>query len=260
MKSILNTARQRLEKGELAIGVGIRHSRSVAIAKIMKTAGYDFLFIDLEHSTMPADTATQISLAALDAGIAPLVRVPEKEDGLAVQVLNGGAMGVIMPHIDTAEEAKAVVSSQKFPPVGNRSVGGALAQFDYGHVNMKEATRQLNEQSLVIVQLETELAIANADSIAAVDGVDVLMIGVGDLTAEMGIQGQSGHARVVAAFETVVTACKKHGKWVGMGGVEAEDLVAKYIALGVRFHLFGNDISLMLIAGRQKTDFMRSCK
>lgn len=259
MKAIENLARQRLEKGELAIGVGIRHSRHVAIAKIMKTAGYDFLFIDMEHSTMAADTACQISLAALDVGIAPIVRVPSRENGLAAQLLNAGAMGIIMPAIDTASDARDVVDAQKYPPVGNRSAGGALAQFDFARVDMKEATRQLNERSLVVVMLENEKAIANAEEIAAVPGVDVCMVGVGDLTTQMGLFGQPGHTKVVAAFEKVVAACKKHGKWVGMGGVEADDVVAKYVAMGVRFHLYGNDINLMLAGGQQKTRFLRSC-
>src|SRR4051794_5528916 len=102
--TIRNPARERLERGELSLGMGVRMSRSVEIAKLMKTSGYDWLFLDLEHSAMTLDAAAQISVAALDAGIAPLVRVPAKQFTMATRALDCGALGIVMPHVDTADE------------------------------------------------------------------------------------------------------------------------------------------------------------
>lgn len=213
MKTIINPARARLEAGEVSIGVGVRASRTVDIAKAMKTAGYDWLFIDLEHGALSIDTASQISVSAQDAGITPLVRVPWMEHAIATRVLDNGALGIVMPHVDTAEQAREVVSRLKYPPLGHRSTAGPSAVFDFERVDVAESLAAINASILVTVMIETPLAVENADEIAAVDGVDVLLIGTGDLTTEMGLPGQPSHDNIVAAYETVIAACRKHGKW-----------------------------------------------
>src|SRR3954451_13466983 len=114
--TLRNPARERLVAGELALGVGIRQSRTVDIAAIMKACGYDWLFLDLEHNSMDLDTAVQISVAALGAGIAPIVRVPAGQFWLATRVLDGGALGIVMPHVDTAEEAREIADRLRYPP------------------------------------------------------------------------------------------------------------------------------------------------
>lgn len=257
MVTLRNPARERMEKGEAALGVGIRHARHVEIAGAMKSAGFDFLFIDLEHSSMPLDTAVQISAAALQAGISPLVRVPEGEHGMATRLLDGGALGIVMPHVENAAEARAIVDRQKFPPVGQRSVSGGFAQFSYGSVGMQEGTEAINKALLVIVMLETERAIGNAEEIAAVPGVDVLMIGTGDLTASLQLHGQFEHERVLKAYETVIGACARHGKWPGMGGVSTEEAMARYIGRGMRFVLAGNDIAFITAGATRRAAALR---
>ncbi|HEX7967946.1 MAG TPA: aldolase/citrate lyase family protein [Stellaceae bacterium] len=255
--TLRNPARERLVKGELSLGIGLRQARTVDTAAIMATCGYDWLFIDLEHGTMPLDTAVQISCAALTAGITPLVRVPSGQYALATRALDGGALGIVMPHVDTADEAKAVVDHLKYAPLGHRSVAGGQAFLGFRPVPLAEATRTINDESLVVVMLETPQAIANAEAIAAVPGVDVLLIGTNDLAMEMGLPGQFGHAEVARAYERVIAACRRHGKWPGMGGVYVEDLQAKYIGLGMRMILSGNDLSLMMAGATQRTKFLR---
>jgi 2-keto-3-deoxy-L-rhamnonate aldolase RhmA len=252
-----NPARERLAKGELALGIGLRQARTVDIAAVMATCGFDWLFIDLEHGTMPLDIAVQISCAALTAGITPLVRVPSGQYSLATRALDGGALGIVMPHVDTAEEAKAIVDHLKYPPLGHRSVAGPQAYLGFKPVPVGEATRTMNAETLVVVMLETPTAIANADAIAAVPGVDVLLIGTNDLAMEMGIPGEFGHAEIARAYERVIAACRRHNKSPGMGGVYVEDLLAKYIGLGMRMILSGNDLSLIMAGGSQKTKFLR---
>src|SRR6201981_3639131 len=124
MASVRNVARDKLEQGQLALGVGIRMSRSVEIAKAMAVAGFDWLFLDMEHGVMSLGACGQISPAALDAGIAPIARVPNGEYAIATRALDNGALGIVVPHVDTAAEAKEVVSKLKYPPIGHRSVGG----------------------------------------------------------------------------------------------------------------------------------------
>jgi 4-hydroxy-2-oxoheptanedioate aldolase len=252
-----NIARDRLARGQLSLGVGLRQARTVDIAKAMATAGFDWLFIDLEHGSIPLDIAAQISSAALDAGITPIVRVPHAEYGMATRALDTGALGIVMPHVDSAQEARTVVERLRFPPIGHRSVGYAYAQLDFRSVPTREAAPQLDAATLVTVMLETPAAIAAADEIAAVDGVDVLMIGTNDLCAECGIPSEFGHERIVESYQRVIAAAHRHGKWAGMGGVPSEDGMARYIAMGARFVLAGADFSFMMAGATARAAALR---
>lgn len=260
MTQLRNIARERLERGELSLGLGIRFARGVEIAKILKTCGYDWLFIDLEHGTLSLDTAAQMSVAALDAGIAPLVRVPEGEYSLATRILDGGALGIVMPHVDSPEAARDLVARLKYPPLGHRSVAGTSAHFDFKPLKVGELSAAANAATLLVVMIETPQAVAQADAIAAVPGVDALLIGTNDLAMEMGIPGDFANARIAAAYETVIGACKKHGKFPGMGGVYNEDLMRRYIGLGMRFILSGGDTGMLMQAATQRSMFLRGCR
>jgi 4-hydroxy-2-oxoheptanedioate aldolase len=257
---IKNPARERLAKGEVAIGMGLRQARTVDIASAMRTCGFDWLFIDLEHNAMSLDMAVQIAVAANSAGISPIVRVPNRQYDMATRALDGGAFGVVMPHVDTADEAREVADRLKYPPVGHRSVAGAMPQFAFQPIPLAEATAAFNANMLVVVMLETPTAIKNADAIAAVPGIDVLLIGTNDLAMEMGLPGQFMHADVVRAYETVIAACRKHGKWAGMGGVYTEDGLAKYIGMGVRMILAGSDFSFLMAAAGTRAKFVRGLR
>lgn len=259
MAQIENPAKQRLMQGELAIGVGVRVVRGVEVARMMKTAGYDFLFIDLEHGATSVETAFQICVAALDARIAPLVRVPHDELALGARCLDAGGLGIVIPHVDTADEAKAMVSAFRLAPLGHRSIGGGYPHFGFASVPAKEVVTALNAATLLVAMIETPRAVENVEQIAAVPGIDVLLMGTNDLCLEMGIPGQLDNERVVDAIDKVVAACRKHGKWPGLGGVYGRELAKRYIARGMRFALAGNDISLLLNAAQEQAAFVRSC-
>ena len=259
MPQLINPAKVRLSQGELAIGMGVRGLRTVEVARVMKTAGYDFLFIDLEHGPTSVESAYSISVAALDAGIAPLIRVPHGELALGTRCLDGGGLGVVIPHVDTVEEARAMVDAFKFGPIGHRSIGGGYPHFGFASVGAKDVVSALNDATLVVAMLETPRAIENAEQIAAVPGIDVLLLGTNDLCLELGIPGQLEHERVVNAIDTVVRVCQKHGKWPGLGGVYGKDLAKRYISRGMRFVLAGNDLGMLLAAAQDQQTFFRSC-
>ena len=207
--AIKNIAKERLVAGELSIGMGVKAVRSVEIARIMKTAGYDFLFIDLEHGPTSVETAYQISVAALDANIAPIVRVPHGELAMATRCLDGGALGIVIPHVDSADEARAMVDAFRYQPLGHRSIAGGYPQFGFAPTPAAQVTKEMNDATLVIAMIETPRAVENADAIAAVPGIDVLLMGTNDLCLEMGISGKLDDKRVVAAVNSVVAACKR---------------------------------------------------
>jgi len=174
------------------------------------------------------------------------------QHSMATRVLDNGALGIVMPHVDTPEQAREIVNHLKYPPIGHRSLAGAQAIFDFKRIPIAEMIESANAALLVIALMETPTAIANAEAIAAVPGIDALLIGTNDLAAEMRIPGAYGHARIAGAYETVITACRKHNKWPGMGGVDAEELMQKYIGMGMQLVLTGSDGGfLMAAAGRR---------
>jgi len=258
MSAIVNHAKQLVEADRLALGVGLRQARTVDTARAMKTAGFDWLFIDLEHNSMDVDFAVQLCIAAQDARITPLVRVPSFAHHHATRVLDGGAMGIVVPHVDDAETAARIASQCRYPPRGHRSVTGALPQLDFASRPLAEATAMVDQALLIVVMLETAQAIANAEAIAAIDGIDALLIGTNDLSFEMGIPGQTGHPDIKAAYRTAAAACKSHGKVLGMGGVYDPGEMADYIALGARLILAGSDFSFLMAGAKAQAQAVRT--
>ncbi len=254
-----NHTRQQLDAGKLALGMGMRTLRTVDTGMIAKSCGFDWLFIDMEHSAMDVDLASQVAIAALPLGITPIVRVPGKEHHHASRLLDSGAQGIVVPHVDTAEEAARVVAHCKYPPMGHRSVVGALPQFGYQPMSVGETTKVANAETLVIVMVETPTAIENVDAIAAVPGIDVVLIGTNDLCAELGIPGQFADPRVEDAYRKVVAACQKHHKHPGMGGIYDPKLLEKYIGYGMRFILSGGDLSFLMAGAKARSEFLRGC-
>jgi len=258
MPTVRNIAREKLEAGQLSLGVGVRLTRSVEIAKAMAVTGFDWLFLDMEHGVMSLEACAQIATAALDAGITPIARVPNGAYSIATRALDNGVLGIVVPHVDTAAEAREVVDRLKYPPIGHRSMGGIGPHYGLRAVSTGEAAAALNAANLTVVMLETPTAIRNAAEIAAVPGIDVLLIGTNDLCAEMGIPGEFDSERVAEAYRTVVAACRQHGKHPGMGGVYSEGLMPRYIEIGARFILAGQDAQFLMAGATQRTGFLRA--
>ena len=257
MSTVPNHALRQLRAGKLAVGVGLRQARTVDVAQIMKTAGFDWLFIDCEHNSMDTDMAAQIASAALAIGITPVVRVAGKEHWFSSRMLDNGAQGIVVPHVDSADEARRVASACRFPPIGHRSMGGGLQQLGFAPVPVGEAAKIVNEETLVVVMLESPQAIAKCDEIAAVPGIDALLIGTNDLCFEMGIPGQFNDPRVVEAYTKLIAACKKHGKFPGMGGMYTAELLERHINMGVQLILSGSDFSLLMQAAGARAKLVR---
>jgi 4-hydroxy-2-oxoheptanedioate aldolase len=255
---VRNVVKEKLARNEVVASMTARLVRSVEIAQIAKTAGFDMLYIDLEHSTMTLDAAGQICLAALSAGIAPMVRVPANTPEYIQRVLDGGALGIIAPDIKSVEEARAVVKAAKFPPLGERGAGGALPHLQYRSFPVAEANAAVNDATMVIVQFESADAVDKADEIAAVEGVDMVLIGVNDMLASLGLAGQYEHAKVRDAYARTIAACRKHGKHVGVGGLSTRPkLAVEFIAMGARLVSTGTDIQFLLAAATEKAKQVR---
>jgi 4-hydroxy-2-oxoheptanedioate aldolase len=252
-----NVALEKLNSGQLSLGVVLRQARSVETAKIFKTAGFDWLFLDLEHNSMSIETASELSVGALDAGIAPLVRVPENQYWMATRALDGGAQGIVMPHVDTVDQAREVVRQLRYPPVGRRSISSMQVHIEFRSMPVGDLTRHLDRDFLIAIMLETEQSIENCEEIAAVEGIDVVMIGGNDLCLDMGIPGDVMNPRVVAAFERVAKACRSNNRHLGLGGVRTSEDLKVYFDMGYRFILAANDVTMLVDAGRRRTGALR---
>jgi hypothetical protein len=151
---VRNTVKEKLARNEIVASMTVRLVRGIEIAQIAKTAGFDMFYIDIEHSSFSLDITGQICLAALSAGITPMVRVPSNTSEYISRVLDGGALGVIAPHIGSAEEARAVVKAAKFSPLGERGAAGVLPHLQYRSFPIPEANAAMNDATMVIVQFE----------------------------------------------------------------------------------------------------------
>jgi 2-keto-3-deoxy-L-rhamnonate aldolase RhmA len=241
-----NAAKRALANNGLALGFGLHHLRSNAAPMLAKAGGHDHIFIDMEHGAFTMQEATQLCIASLPHGIAPIVRVCAGALDEATRLLDNGALGIVVPHVDTAAQAQRVADAFHYPPQGTRSWGGPPAVYGYLAPHVAEAQAAINAEILTCVMIESAEGIRNVDAIAAVNGVDVLLIGSFDLTSDMGLAGQFRHPRVVESIQAVADACRNHGKVLGVGGISSDDDCAFYIRMGSRFITSGNDHSFMV--------------
>lgn len=253
-----NRMRERMEAGEVLLGIGTRLARSTEIAALAAVSGMDWLFIDMEHNPITADFASELSVAAARAGVTPLVRVPGKSPEIASRLLDAGAAGIVVPHVDRVEEIRPFIERCRFAPEGRRSLGGVLPQLDYMALPANEAMARANRETLICPMIESPEAVENARAIAAEPGVDLLLFGTNDLAIEMGIPGELDHPRIEEAYRTVIDAARAEGKHVGMGGVYTKDLLERYLGLGFGFALLGADLSFVLQGFRNQVALARS--
>lgn len=248
-----NHTKEKLARGETVYSMTVRLVRTVDIASIAYTAGFDTVYIDMEHSSFPLEAAGQICLACNHLGVTPLVRVPGPDPAFIARVLDSGAMGIIVPDVQSATEARAAVSAVKHAPAGNRSLAGAAPQLNYRTLPPDEVVRELDDSSMVVVMVESAEGIAAVEEIASVDGIDMILVGANDLSVDLGIAGQMDDPQIDAAFHRVIAACKAGGKAIGIGGLGAwPELIRRYLDLGAGYVSTGNDISFLSAAAAQK--------
>ena len=248
-----NHAKEKLARGGTVYSMTVRLVRTIDIASIAHTAGFDSVYIDLEHSSFPLEAAGQICMACNALGVTPLVRVPGPDPAFIARVMDAGAMGIIVPGVQSAQEARAAVSAVKHVPQGERSLAGAAPQLNYRTFPADQVIEALDSTSMVVPMIETQAGLDAVDEIAAVDGVDMLLVGANDLSVALGVAGQMDSPKVHEAYLRVIEACQANGKTAGIGGMGGwPDLVRRYMDLGARYVSTGNDISFLSAAAAQK--------
>jgi 2-keto-3-deoxy-L-rhamnonate aldolase RhmA len=244
-----SSLRQCHADGRVAIGLAACVMRSVEIVTVARSCGYDCLVVDTEHGPIGiADVAT-LALASYEAGLTCLVRVTGPASPDLSRVLDLGAEGVIIPHVDSASEARAIVDRCRFAPNGRRSLPSPLARLDFRVPPAAEMMARIERQTLLVPMIESAAGLTAAEAIAAVPGIDALMVGANDLAADIGHVGDLAHPQVLAAFTRIARAAQAHGKWFAVIGVGEALLASHAAALGARLIVATNDINLLIDRG-----------
>jgi 2-keto-3-deoxy-L-rhamnonate aldolase RhmA len=210
-----NRVKRSLAAGGTAFGTMIFEFSSTGIGRASAEAGAEFVIFDQEHNGWSVETIRMLVATSRSADLAPFVRVPATQYHLMARVLDVGAMGLMVPMVETEEQARLIVQSAKYPPVGRRGAGFGLAHDDYADGDILEKMRSANAETLLIAQIETAQGVENVERIAAVEGIDVLWIGHFDLTNSLGIPGEFTHPRYLQSVDRVLEACREHGKAAG---------------------------------------------
>ncbi len=214
------------------------------IPELLASAGYDWLTIDMEHSSIDLGDLLPLIISIEKNGMVPLVRVGENNPNLIKRVMDAGAYGVIIANINSGEEAQQAVDAVKYPPQGKRGVGLYRAQ-GYGR-NFEQYKKWLDQESVVIVQIEHIDAVNNIDDILSVKGVDALMIGPYDLSGSLGRPGDFNHPDFKKAVACVMAAARKHGITPGFHSVATDPkLAALRVKQGFKFLAFSLDTILL---------------
>lgn len=226
--------------------------------ELVALAGFDFAVIDLEHSAMSIESAYQQIGVALFAGVSPIVRIPSLDGGIVQRVLDAGAEGIMLPHVDTVQQAQDAAAAVRFAPTGTRGVGSTSRAGAWGAVSREEYLRYGNEEVVLIAQIESAAAARDAGAIAAVPGVDALLIGAADLSTSEG--RAESDPEVVALIEGAIRDTLAAGVPIGNAGGAGAASVQAAVDAGYRFTMMSNDASLLgaaaaaaLAAGRTVT-------
>lgn len=249
----MTTYRDLITAGKPAFGTLITLDCTETIEALV-LCGFDWLFIDLEHSALSLGAAQRL-ISVVNRRACTLVRVPENAPAWIKRVLDLGCDGIIVPQVNSAAEAMAAVDAAKYPPAGHRSVGIGRAH-DYG-LNFAGYVNSANADIAVIVQIEHIDAVTHADEILAVEGVDGVQLGPFDLSGSMNLLGQVSDPRVQEQLRLARAACKAHGKPFGSFTLTTESALAEVDA-GAAFVAIGTDVLFMARAAQQTLNTLRS--
>lgn len=237
-----NPVRQTLSEGGSSLGTFVFEFNTTGIARIATAAGAEFVVFDMEHTGWSIESIRTLIATTPNSSV-PIVRVPTTEYDFIARALDMGAMGVMVPMVETPEQAQLIVQSAKYPPLGRRGAAFGIAHDDYQSGDVQQKMLSANDQQLLVAQIETATGIENVEKIAAIEGIDVLWIGHFDLSTSLGIPGQFEHPKFLSAIDRVLEAARNHHK---IGGFMAEGVenAKSLLERGFRMIAFGGDLWL----------------
>lgn len=251
----MRSFREKLATGGIVSGPIVSEIRSVGPIKSLALAGHDFVWLDTEHAMFGWETIQTLSQYARAIGITPLVRVTDLSYPLVARALDAGAIGVIIPRVDTADQVRDAVAFSRYPPLGRRGAGGE-ARYGFERRLPADAVEEVNAATVVIVQVETIEAVERIDEFSAVDGLDVICVGPQDLSISLRLAGQFDHPTFVEAVEHVMRRVSAAGKVAGMVERDARRF-ARWHAAGGRFFACNTDLNLIFTGAKADVEVIR---
>jgi 2-dehydro-3-deoxyglucarate aldolase/4-hydroxy-2-oxoheptanedioate aldolase len=250
-----NRVKQALKRGEPVVGTMISESNSTGFIWMLANVGFDYVFIDMEHGAFDLPAVADMIKVARLANLTPLVRVPDLAYHLVAQALDAGAMGLMLPRVETREQVEQFVSYIKYPPLGVRGASAGRGHTEYGGPGPQELVRHMNEHTLAVLQIERQRAVDNIDELLSVPGVDVALIGPFDLTISLGEERVDSPA-VDAAIQKVVDAAKRHGL---ASGTHTGDpaVVLDWYRRGMTMLTCNSDLGFFKAGAQQTHDALR---
>ena len=239
-----NTVKQKLKAGECVYGTSLEDCLDPEVAVLLAAAGLDFFFVDTEHCTASPAQIQALCRSGRGAGIIPLARVTQNQPELISRALDVGAMGIIVPRVHTAQQARAALDVMKFPPLGHRGYGLRGIVNDFQALSGKEGVESANRETLAILMIESKEGLENVEEIARTPQLDVLFVGPYDLTLSLGIIEEFENPIFVQALERVIAAASAAGVAVGLQTPYME-LLTKVRSMGVRFLIYGSDTAVL---------------
>jgi len=242
-----NKLKRLLQSGGTAVGTMVCDSRSPALAQALAVAGFDWFILDGEHGSYSLETVSDMLVMARLAGIPPLVRVAHDDYPHVAQILDAGAVGIMVPRVRSAAQVEQVLRFMKYPPVGDRGMNAARTNTLYHGMKVAEYSDRANAETMLIVQIETREAVEQIDAILALPGVDAVLMGPTDLSMSLGVRDPS-HAKVDEYTQKVVEAAKRAGK---PSGTHVGDLgtLKKWKDRGMKLLLYSYDFGLIMSGG-----------
>jgi 2-keto-3-deoxy-L-rhamnonate aldolase RhmA len=255
----VNLTRERLARGETVFGCGLQVYRSPEICRAFAAAGFDYVFIDMEHGSYDLETVQDMIKTALDSGITPIVRVAELLYSLVARLLDAGAQGIILPRVEDPRILEQAVGWMRFPPTGTRGYGVNPTMMSYEARSFPEVIEHLNLNTVSVVQFETVTAMARADELLSVPGANIAMVGPADLSISLGIPGQFDHPLLVSTVDELIAKCVKHN--VVPGIQTRTTAMAKFWAeRGMRFVGASAEHGLLLEKARETVAALQAVK
>ena len=240
-----NLVKQALKKGQPAVGTWLSLG-SITAARFLARAGFAYLTVDIEHSLVDWETATHMFASIADVGCTALARVPANRHDYIKRVLDNGAHGIVVPMVNSREEAQAAVAAALYPPAGNRSVGGSVHALNFG-TTATDYYAHANEEVLIVLQCEHIQAVEDADAIFSVPGIDAIFVGPNDLAASMcSKDGKPPSDEAMAeAFKHVLQTCRKHGVAPGLHCFSPEE-ARQHIQEGWQFIAISSELRMLM--------------
>jgi len=255
----INTVKKELKAGNCVYGTSLEDCLDPEIALVLAAAGLDFFFVDTEHCTASYAQIQALCRVGRASGIIPLVRVAQNEPALITRALDVGAMGIIVPRIHSAEQARAALQTMKFSPLGHRGFGLRGIVTDLKSHTAQEEVDSANRETMAVLMIESKAGLESVEEIAPLPELDALFVGPYDLSPSLGIVEQFDNRLFVDSLERVIRACNRAGI---AAGVQSRDmaLLTRAREMGARFLMYGSDVSVLFAGYKDAVSELKATK